>query len=163
MKRFAIAAAAALTLVGPLAATSADAAPMNNGRFQQDQRGNDRNDRNDRNGRNDRNDRNGRGNDNRGQRWNQNQHNGYYANGRFNYGQPTVNVQSRADFRPGWQTWRRGDRLPSAYRSHYRHVDYRSAHLRAPPRGYEYVRGDRGDLLLVAITTGVILSILANQ
>lgn len=162
MKRIAIAAAAALTLVGPLAATTAYAdAP---GRY--DGRGNDRNDRsdrnNDRNDRNDWNNRNRRGDDHRA-RWNQNQYNGYYMNGRFNYGQPPIYAQNRGDFRPGWQSWRRGDRLPSAYRSHYRRVDYRAAHLRAPPRGYEYVRGDRGDLLLIAITTGVILSILANQ
>ena len=130
MKRFCtIAAAAAMTLAGPLAISTADAAP----RQQQHAR------------------------------WNQSQYNGYYANGRFNYGAPPANVQNRRDYRPAYQNWRRGDRLPSTFRTRYREVDYRRAHLRAPPRGYHYVRDDRGETLLVGIATGVILSILASQ
>ena len=158
MKRIAIAAAAALTLVGPLAAPAAYADPP--GRHQQ--RDNDRNDRNDRSDRNDRNDRNGRNNNQREQ-WNQSRYNGYYANGRFNYGPPPMTVRNRSDYRPAWQNWRRGDRLPSYYRSQYREIDWRRDHLRAPPRGYHYVRDDRGEVLLVGIATGVILSILLNQ
>ncbi|MBK6702445.1 MAG: RcnB family protein [Caulobacteraceae bacterium] len=53
--------------------------------------------------------------------------------------------------------------MPSYYQSRYRQVDYRRAHLRAPPRGYHYVQDDRGDYLLVGIATGVILSILLSQ
>lgn len=141
MKRFAIAAAALLTLVGPLAATSADAQPYNN------------------NGRNDR-------GDNRGdnhQRWDESQYNGYYVGNRFYRGTPSAEQQRRNDFRPAWQTWRRGERLSPYQRAHYRAVDYRSAHLRAPPRGYHYVRDDRGELLMVAITTGIIASIIASH
>jgi Ni/Co efflux regulator RcnB len=161
MKRIAIAAVAALTLAGSLAPTAASAQA-----YGQQQQHNDHNDRYDQNNRyNDRsnrdNDRNNR--DHRRQRWEHSQHNGYYARGRFYYGPPSAAMQRRSDYRPAWQNWRRGERLPSYYRSHYRTVDYRSAHLRAPPRGYHYVRDDRGDLLLVAITTGIILSILANQ
>lgn len=159
MKRIAIAAVAALTLAGSLAPTAASAQP-----YGQQQQHNDHNDRNDQNNRN--NDQNNRDNDrnNRNhQRWEHSQHNGYYARGRFYYGPPSAAMQRRSDYRPAWQNWRRGERLPSYYRSHYRTVDYRSAHLRAPPRGYHYVRDDRGELLLVAITTGIILSILANQ
>lgn len=60
--------------------------------------------------------------------------------------------------------WRRGDRLPGNYRSHYREVDWRRHHLRQPPRGYHYVRDDNtGEYLLVGIATGVILSILLSQ
>lgn len=60
--------------------------------------------------------------------------------------------------------WRRGDRLPSAYRDRYRPVDYRHAHLRAPPRGYHYVRDDNsGETLLVGIATGVILGVILSQ
>lgn len=151
MKRFAIAAAAALTLVGPLAAAPAFADPP--GRHaQHDRRDNDRNDY-----RNDRRDR-----DNRGQRWDDRRYNGYTYNGRWYYGQPTRAQMSRAQF--GWHQWRRGDRLPSAYHQRYRNVDYRAARLRAPPRGYHYVRDDRGDVLMVAIATGLIASvILANN
>lgn len=130
MKRFLTAAAAAITLIGPMTISTADAAPR-----QQQQH----------------------------QRWNQSQHNGYYMNGRFYYGQPSAAVQQRRDFRPAWQNWRRGDRLPANFRSRYREVDYRRAHLSAPPRGYHYVRDDRGETLLVGVATGVILSILASR
>jgi Ni/Co efflux regulator RcnB len=97
------------------------------------------------------------------QRWNQRNHNGYYSNGRFYYGQPSVQIQSRRDYRPAYQQWRRGDRLPSYARQQYREVDWRRERLRQPPRGYHYVRDDRGEILLTAIATGVILSILLNN
>jgi Ni/Co efflux regulator RcnB len=96
------------------------------------------------------------------QRWNQRNHNGYYVGNRFHYGQPNAAQMQRRDYRPAYQQWRRGDRLP-AYARNYRQVDYRREHLRAPPRGYHYVRDDRGEVLLVGIATGVILSILLNQ
>lgn len=55
--------------------------------------------------------------------------------------------------------WRRGERLPAAYRGRAYAVDYRAYHLAAPPRGYEYRRvGD--DVVLTAIATGVIASVL---
>lgn len=61
-------------------------------------------------------------------------------------------------------SWRKGERLPANYREHYREVDYRAHHLKAPPRGYHYVRDDRGETLLVGIATGAILGvILANN
>jgi Ni/Co efflux regulator RcnB len=146
MKRFAIAALAALTMAGPLAATAAYADPPG------------RHDNNDRNDRNDRND------NNRGsQRWDDARYNGYYVGNRFYRGTPSVAQQRRNDFRPAWQTWRRGERLSSYQRAHYRQIDYRSSHLRAPPRGYHYVRDDRNQILLVAITTGIIASIIASR
>jgi Ni/Co efflux regulator RcnB len=70
---------------------------------------------------------------------------------------------NRRDYRPAYQQWRRGDRLPNYARTQYREVDWRREHLRQPPRGYHYVRDDRGELLLTAIATGVILSILLNN
>ena len=57
--------------------------------------------------------------------------------------------------------WARGQRLDRTYysdRSHY--IDYRAHHLRAPPRGYQWVRADN-DYALVALTTGLIASIVA--
>ncbi len=162
MKRFAIAAAAALTLVSPLAATSAAAQQYgrdhdrrdNDGRRDNDRRDNDRRDNDRWDGRRD--------NDRRANRWERNRHNGYYVNGRWYYGAPSAAIMARRDFRADYHQWRRGDRLPSYYRSHYRQVDYRRERLRAPPRGYQYVRGDRGELLLVGIATGVILSVLLS-
>lgn len=120
-------------------------------------RGNDwRNDRHD-----DRYDRRDNRRDDR--RWSQRQHNGFYLGNRFYYGQPSYQQMQRRDYRPAWQNWRRGDRLSAYHRSHYREVDWRRERLRQPPRGYHYVRDDRGEILLVAIATGVILSILLSQ
>lgn len=97
------------------------------------------------------------------QRWNQRQHNGFYLGSRFYYGEPAYRQIQRRDYRPAWQQWRRGDRLSQYHRSHYREVDWRRERLRQPPRGYHYVRDDRGEVLLVGIATGVILSILLNN
>jgi Ni/Co efflux regulator RcnB len=97
-------------------------------------------------------------------RWDQRRYNGYYANGRYYRGEPPAWARQRSDYRPAYQSWRRGERLPSYYRSHYREVDWRRAHYRQPPRGYHYVRDDNtGEVLLVALATGVILSILMSQ
>jgi Ni/Co efflux regulator RcnB len=166
MKRIATTALAALMIVGPLAGTASA----------QDWRGNDsRNERNDdrRDRRDDRRDdrqdrredrRADRREDRREARWDQRRHNGYYMNGRYYRGAPPAWAYQRNDYRPGYQSWRRGERLPSYYRSHYREVDWRRAHYRQPPRGYHYVRDDNtGEVLLVALATGVILSILMSQ
>jgi len=167
MKRFAIAGAAALMLTGPLAsvASAQDLGGRQNGPSRvyvrgddgrYDRRDNDRNDRRDNDRRADR-----RDND---RRFDQRRHDGYYLNGRFYRGTPSASIQARRDYRPAYTSWRRGERLPSYYRSHYREVDWRRAHYRQPPRGYHYVRDDNtGEVLLVAIATGVILSILMNQ
>lgn len=58
----------------------------------------------------------------------------------------------------------RGDRFsPSEYRGRWYAVDdWRGRRLSAPPRGYHWVQVD-GDFLLVAISTGIIASILLNQ
>ena len=93
--------------------------------------------------------------------WNRARYNGYWYSGRWYYGPPPAYYD---DVRFGWRMWRRGERLPAYYREYYEPVDYRYYDLRRPPRGYHYVRDDRGDLLLVGIATGVILGvILANN
>ena len=59
--------------------------------------------------------------------------------------------------------WARGERLPASYyrdRGHY--VDYRRYHLRQPPRGYQWVRVDN-NYALVALTSGLIASIIASR
>ncbi len=62
----------------------------------------------------------------------------------------------------GW--YRKGGHVPPEYRGRgYVVSDWRSRHLRQPPRGYHYVRSDNGDYLLVAISTGIIMSILARH
>ena len=141
MKRFATAALAALTLAGSMTGV-ANAEPQRGS-----WNGNDRNDNN----------------RNNGNRWDQSRDNGYYLNGRFNYGPPPASVMNRRDFRPGYMQWRRGQTLTPFFRQRFREVDFRREHLRAPPRGYHYVRDDRGDTLLVGIATGAILSILLSH
>jgi Ni/Co efflux regulator RcnB len=56
--------------------------------------------------------------------------------------------------------WRRGDKLPRGYYSN-RYVvrNYREYRLHAPPRGYHWVRVER-DVVLAAVTTGVIVSVI---
>ena len=49
------------------------------------------------------------------------------------------------------------------YRDRAHRVDYRAVRLRMPPRGYEYVRDDRGAVLLVGIATGVIVSAILSH
>lgn len=143
-KHFKTFALAALVAMGPLSvATTASA-----------QQYRDRGDRHD--------NRNDNRNNHRGQ-WNQRQHNGYYIGNRFYYGQPSAAQMRQNNYRPAWQQWRRGDRLPNYARTQYREVDWRRERLRQPPRGYHYVRDDRGEVLLVAVATGVILSILLNN
>ncbi|QPF73816.1 RcnB family protein [Roseateles sp. DAIF2] len=61
------------------------------------------------------------------------------------------------------RSWRRGDRLPQEYRGrHYVVEDWRGHHLYAPPRGYHWVQNG-GDYVLVAIATGLIVSILLSN
>ena len=61
----------------------------------------------------------------------------------------------------GW--YKRGGRVPSDYRGgNYVVSDWRGNHLRQPPRGYNWVRSDNGDFLLIAVSTGIIASILAH-
>ena len=64
---------------------------------------------------------------------------------------------------PGYRAhaWKRGDRLPPAYRGRGYVVDYRHYGLRAPPRGYQYVRVNN-DVVLTAIATGVVSSVILN-
>jgi len=156
-KQVLIAAAATMATAVPLAG-AAHAQAFDRGA----RHDNDRNDRRD-NDRYDRRDNDRRDNDRRANRWDQSRHNGYSVNGRWYYGQPTTVIMGQRGFEPGYRSWRRGERLNSYQRSHYRRVDYRREHLRAPPRGYEYVRSDRGETLLVAVATGVILSVLLSQ
>ena len=59
----------------------------------------------------------------------------------------------------GGHHWERGHRY---YGPSYVVRDYRYYRLRPPPRGYHWVRDDNNDLLLVAITTGIILDIASH-
>jgi len=159
MKRIFVAAAAALTLAGPLAATPAFARDYRS-EYRQDRR-DVREDRRDfRNDRRDfRNDR----RDYRNDRWDSRRHNGYYYQNRFHRGPPPAAYYGRPGFSYGYQAWSRGQYIPRGYP--VRVVEYRSYpqyRLAPPPRGYHYVRDDRGDILLAAIATGLIASVIVG-
>lgn len=179
-KRLATAALAALTFAAPLAVTT-EAAAQHRGRgndhdgWDRDRDGRDRDGRRDDRRRGDRDDRYDRRGDRdydrydrrydrreaRRDRWDNRQYNGYNYRGQWHYGPPPSHY---GDVDYGYRNWRRGERLPSYYRDRYVVVrDYDRYGYRQPPRGYHYVRDDRGDLLLVGIATGVILGIIASR
>ncbi|THD58734.1 RcnB family protein [Phenylobacterium sp.] len=58
--------------------------------------------------------------------------------------------------------WAQGQRMPKTYYSDRSHdVDYRANHLSAPRRGYRWVRTDDNNYAMIAITTGLIASVVA--
>ena len=61
------------------------------------------------------------------------------------------------------QLWHKNDRI--CYdNDRFREVDYRAYRYNAPPLGYHYVRDNNtGGILLAAIATGVIASIILNN
>lgn len=67
--------------------------------------------------------------------------------------------------RDDWRNrhWKRGERLDTHFHNRtYIVSDYRRHGWRAPPRGYAYYRTDSGDVVMAAIATGVISSVIAN-
>lgn len=70
------------------------------------------------------------------------------------------------DSRSGWNgyrgQWRSGQRYNNWRSSRYYLNDYRSYGLPAPRRGYRYYRDSSGDIIMAAIATGVIASILTR-
>jgi Ni/Co efflux regulator RcnB len=60
------------------------------------------------------------------------------------------------------RSWSYGQRLPAQYRARsYVVSDYGRYGLRAPPRGYEYVRTGN-DVVLTAVATGLITAVIAG-
>ncbi|WP_426023551.1 RcnB family protein [Brevundimonas sp. PWP3-1b1] len=60
------------------------------------------------------------------------------------------------------RTWSYGQRMPSYYRSNaYVVNDYNRYGLRAPPRGYQYVRSGN-DVVLAAVAGGLITAVIAG-
>jgi len=181
MKKYALPLLAALTFAAPLAVSS-EASAQQRGRDHREDRRDYREDRRDhredrwdrredhrdarrdggrRDYAEDRWDRREDRRDRREDRWDRRRHNGYYYDNRFHWGAPPAAYYRHHSYRPAYHAWRRGDRVPSYYRDRYVVVrDYDRYRLRHPPRGYHWVRDDRGDYLLVGIATGVILSLI---
>ncbi|MES1200302.1 MAG: RcnB family protein [Pseudomonadota bacterium] len=95
--------------------------------------------------------------------WDDHSNNGYYTGHTWHYGTPSAATQRRHDYRADFRPWRQGQRLPPSWRGRYQEVDWRSEHLHAPRHGYHYVRDDTGNILLVAVATGLIASIIAHH
>ena len=72
-------------------------------------------------------------------------------------GQPAAWGQDRG----ASHQWQQGERMGRNDWSSAQPVDYRSHHLRHPPRGYEW-RESNGQYVLAAVATGVIASIILN-
>ena len=58
--------------------------------------------------------------------------------------------------------WNRGERMGYNDWNSAQRVDYRQYHLRQPPRGYEW-RRQNDQFIMVAVTTGLIMSIIMNS
>jgi Ni/Co efflux regulator RcnB len=65
----------------------------------------------------------------------------------------------RGDYRNA-RRYYRGATLPRQYRSNWYIRDYNLYGYAPPPRGYGYYRTDTGDIVVAALATGVILSLL---
>jgi Ni/Co efflux regulator RcnB len=104
----------------------------------------------------DRSDYRGRDDDRRGQNWSR-------SDNRYEQRASRSYRAGRYQAPRGYQTrqWRRGDRMPSAYRGNGYVVDHRRYGLNAPPRGYQYVRSGN-DAVLAAVATGVIASVIVS-
>ena len=60
--------------------------------------------------------------------------------------------------------WAKGQRYRDYYRGPVYVVnDYDYYDLRRPPRGYHWVRDDRGNMLMVAIATGIIADLILHH
>jgi Ni/Co efflux regulator RcnB len=96
-------------------------------------------------------------------RWDAREHNGYWTGNVWHYGPPPASAYRARGFQLGYKPWARGERL-GYYGNQYREVNYRDYHVKAPPRGYHYVRdGNTGEIILAAIATGVIAAIIAGN
>lgn len=72
---------------------------------------------------------------------------------------PQARTVTRTVYR---DTWRRGERFDRARARNYRVIDYRQYRgLRAPPRGYRYVRSGN-DAVLIGVTSGIVAAVLSG-
>jgi Ni/Co efflux regulator RcnB len=79
----------------------------------------------------------------------------------YDYGYDGYRPGYAQGYQQGYHHWSRGQVLPYEYRRHpiYNYDDYGWA---PPPRGHAYYRTNTGDILLAAIATGIIVSIITR-
>lgn len=68
----------------------------------------------------------------------------------------------RPDYNARGPEYRQGGYISREYRGRNYEVDYREHHLRRPPEGHRWVQVG-ADYVLIAITTGIIASIILNH
>jgi hypothetical protein len=62
-----------------------------------------------------------------------------------------------------YKSFRKGQKFDRRYARNYQQIDYRKyRNVKAPPRGYHYVRSGN-DLLLVGITSGVVAAVTSGM
>jgi Ni/Co efflux regulator RcnB len=171
MNRFTKAAVIAVALATTAAPLAAEAQSRRDGReYRQDRRDDRREWRQDRRDdrRDYRNDRRDYRNDRRADRWERNNRDWWrgrpefrgYAGPRQNYWYAPGHGYYRVEPRYYNQRWQRGHVLPRQYRTYYVSDPYFYG-LQPAPRGYRYVHAGN-DILMVAIATGVIASVLSS-
>jgi Ni/Co efflux regulator RcnB len=78
------------------------------------------------------------------------------------YYAPPVHYGYRPGYAYGHQPrWHRGGHLPHGYHSWYVR-DYYNYGWAPPPPGYGYYRSNTGEIILAAVATGLILSVIAG-
>jgi Ni/Co efflux regulator RcnB len=62
-----------------------------------------------------------------------------------------------------YKSFRKGQRFDRRYARNYQVVDYHryGKRLKAPPRGYHYVRSGN-DVLLVGVTSGIVAAVVSG-
>lgn len=96
-----------------------------------------------------------------------------YRDGRHDYRRPTVVYRPapppRGYYRPApppprYYGWAPGHRYRDYYGGPVYVVnDYNRYHLRRPPYGYHWVRDDVGNMLMVAVATGIIADLVLHH
>ena len=92
-------------------------------------------------------------------------HDRRYDHGYYRPAPPPPRVVYSPGYRPGYgYGWQRGHRYRDYYRGPIYVVnDYPRYQLRRPPYGHHWIRDDRGNMLLVAVATGIIADYIINN
>jgi len=158
MNRFVVGAVASLLALGTVSPAFADNDHRGRGHDRHDDRHDRRHDRHDR--------RDWR--DDRGEARHGNGYREGYRDARYNdrryYAPPPPRVVYRPAPGYGSYGWARGHRYREYYGGPVYVVnDYSRYSVRRPPRDHQWIRDDRGNLLLVAIATGIIADYVINR
>lgn len=93
---------------------------------------------------------------------------GYYRDNRDNRDWRDQRAWENREHRRNWAyshnpRWSQGNYAPEYRQQRYWVRDWQQRRLAPPPRGYQWVETDTGELLLIALTTGLIASVILQQ